>query len=595
MDSIAIWKWRWWMLTGRLAGFAVEEAAKRFLPPELWALFFSSEAGEETIVPGDEPAWRGGDDTGEGSNNWVVGGSRTVNGKPILASDPHNEVSLARQWYQAQVTAPGMDAIGAFFLGTPGIYLGHNRCTAWGVTNHGASVRDLYVEKTLPADPDQYRDGEHWRPFEEDRQEVAVRGRPAEMLVVRRTVRGPLVNEFVPGLESASPLSMRWRGAEPTTGFEAMLGLMRSRNVAQIETALAQWPMPILNFVYADVEGAIGYHAAGQVPRRQVQAIGVRPADDPEHAWSSPYPFDELPKLRAPQRDWVATANNAPWGGDRPYLRSGSWADGYRFRRIRESIEQTDRHTLASVAAIQADIVHARARELAPRVAEIALAARQRQLRRLGELLREWNGAYTVESVAATVFAVFWELWMRRVARARFPASAVPLVAGRTGSIACWMLLSGDGGEWFPEKVDIPSEVRRTLVETLSWLREHVGRQTSQWRWGRLHTVTFRHPLSDGGPRSELFDVGPFAASGGSGTVRATGYSFAAPFAVTGLSTYRLVVDLADPAHALATSAGGQSGHPSSPHYRTQSELWVADHYHPLLMDRQEVEANLLD
>ena len=142
-DTVAVWKWRWWMLTGRLGIIAVEEAGKRHLNPEQFDAFMKAEASEETIVPSAEPANTRGHDTGEGSNNWAVGSSRTSTGGAILATDPHNPVDLSRQWYQAQLTVPGIDAIGAFFLGTPGIYLGHTRGAAWGVTNHTASARDL--------------------------------------------------------------------------------------------------------------------------------------------------------------------------------------------------------------------------------------------------------------------------------------------------------------------------------------------------------------------------------------------------------------------------------------------------------------------
>ena len=278
VDSIAIWKWRWWMLTGRLNGVAVNEAAKRHLSPDLFDLFLTTEASEETIVPSDEPAGVGGYDTGIGSNNWVIGGERTANGKPVLATDPHNDVNLCRQWYQAQVCAPGMDAVGAFFLGTPGIYLGHTRDTAWGVTNHSASVRDLYVEEVSGEDEHLYRDGDAWQAFEVEEQAIPVRDAAADVLVIRRSRRGPVVNEFVPAVDDGEQpvLSMRWIGSEATTGFEAMLGLMRSKNVAQVLDALAKWPMPILNFVFADSDGRLGYHVVGHVPTRKVGDFGFR-------------------------------------------------------------------------------------------------------------------------------------------------------------------------------------------------------------------------------------------------------------------------------------------------------------------------------
>ena len=594
VDSIAIWKWRWWMLTGRLDMIAINEAAKRHLPAELFDLFLTTEAAEETIVPSDEPAGIGGYDAGIGSNNWVVGGRSTASGKPVLATDPHNDVSLCRQWYQAQVCAPGMDAVGAFFLGTPGIYLGHTRDTAWGVTNHTASARDLYVEELSTGDGDLYRDGDAWRVVEVERQEIPVRGADAEELVIRRTRRGPIVDAFVPAVDDGERpvLSLRWVGAEATTGFEAMLALMKSQNVARVLDALAQWPMPILNFVFADSEGRIGYHAVGHVPTRKAVHFGFRPANDPAHEWGAPHAFDELPQLIDPDCNWVATANNPPWGGKGAYMSLGGWSEGYRFRRIKARIEALETHTQESVGAIQADVVHGRGQALAPIVAAMALKARDEGLREWGALLRDWDGAYSVDSVAATLFTAFWEHWVRRVMRVRFPDEVVRLVAGRGGSVAR-RVLTGDAREWTPEGWDVEEEVCAALLDARDWLHRHVGTREAQWRWGRLHTVTFRHPLSDGGALSQVFDVGPFESSGSAGTVRATGYNFGEPFEVTGLSTYRMVVDLDDPAHGVATAAGGQSGQPGSANYRTQSDLWAVDAYHPLLMDRADVEANL--
>lgn len=594
VDSIAIWKWRWWMLTGRLEVLAQREAIKQHLPPDLVDLFLSIEADNETIVPQDQPAKVGGFDTGEGSNNWVVGGNRSASGKPILATDPHNGVELARQWYQAQLTYPGVDAIGAFFLGTPGMYLGHTRKTAWGVTNHTASARDLYIETVSAEHPDCYLENGTWQPFTIEHQEIPVQGANTEQLEIRHTVRGPILSAFVPTVNDGPPpvLSLRWVGAEATTGFESMLSLVRSQSLDEVLAALRTWPFPILNFLFADTAGRVGYHAVGRIPKRKISTYGFKRADDPAQQWHEIYSFDELPQLVDPPCDWIASANNPPWGGSGSYLRSGNWADGYRYRRIRTLIETRDDHTLDSVAAIQADVVHGRAEALAPVVAQMALAGPNKAIRQLGEILRDWDGAYTTEAIGPTVFTAFWEQWLQRVTRVRFPDAVADLVAAKAGAIAGRALLGDDPG-WFPADTDLNREVVAALRDALSWLQQRVGTRRSQWRWGRLHTVLFAHPASSSKALAALLDVGPFATSGGTGTVRAAGASSAQPFVVTGLSTYRLVVDLANPAQALATTAGGQSGHPASPNYRRQCALWLADEYHPLLMDRADITANL--
>jgi len=586
-DSIAVWKWRWWMLTGRLELIALEEACKRYLPPDLCTAFLAVEAGEESIVPGDEPPAAAGHDTGEGSNNWVVGGSRTTSGRPVLATDPHNAVDHPSQWYEAQLTVPGVDAIGAFYLGTPGIYLGHTRGAAWGLTNHTASGRDLYVEE-VGEGGDVYLEGGEWRAFEVEQQEIPVRGQAPEALEIRRTGRGPIVNEFVTPVEEGGdpPLSLRWAGSEPITGFEAMLGLMRASSVEEVLTALAEWPFPNLNFVFADTAGRLGYHAVGTVPWRRSPWLGFRPAGETEHRWQGKWAFDELPQLVDPERDWVATANNPPWRGSGPYVALGSWADGYRFRRIRERIEGQEQLTAEEVAAIQADVVHARARDLAPVVAARARQSADEGVRQLAGILEGWDGGYTVESCAPAAFEAFWHCWLERVARARFPERLVGMAAPRAGAVARRLLL-GEEMDWFPE--DAEDEVQVALRQTLDWLRARLGNSSEAWCWGRVHQVRFPHPLGSESPAlAELLSPGPFPTSGGTGTVRAAGFSTAEPFAMGSGSTYRMVVDMAAPERAWSTTTGGSSGHPGSPHYADQARLWLEDRYHPLRMEVAE-------
>ncbi|MDE2993138.1 MAG: penicillin acylase family protein, partial [Chloroflexota bacterium] len=306
-DSVALWRWRWWMLTGRLEPVALIEAARRTLPSDLLAAFLEVEAGEETIVPG--PAGGapgpipGGDASGEGSNNWAVAGSRTTTGFPVLCSDPHNTFDQPSQWFQAQLTCPaiGLDSIGAVYVGTASAYIGRNRHTAWGVTNHVAPIRDLYIEETDAPGGDRYRDGTTWRPFETERHTIKVRGAPDETLIVRRTVRGPIVNDLLPWTPTAAggaaaPISLRWCGLEDgvESGLEAMLAINCARNADETLAALERWPGPVLNYVFADRAGRIGYHVASHIPRREIALRGLRPANDPDHAWQGILPFDRL-------------------------------------------------------------------------------------------------------------------------------------------------------------------------------------------------------------------------------------------------------------------------------------------------------------
>ena len=485
-----------------------------------------------------------------------------------------------------------MDAIGAFYLGTPGIYLGHTREAAWGLTNHTASGRDLYAEHFKEGGPSLYLEEGKWIEFKIEKQEIPIRGEAADLLAIRRTVRGPVVNEFVtPVAEGGDPpLSLRWVGVEQINGFEAMLELMRAASVEEVLASLEKWPFPNLNFVFADADGCIGYHAVGTVPRRRSPWRGFRSAENPEHCWNGAWNFDELPQLVDPERDWVATANNPPWRGEGAYTALGNWSDGYRFRRIREQIEAQKKLDMAGVAAIQADVQHARARQLGPALAERVRQSDDEEIRALARILEGWDGSYDVENQAPALFEAFWSRWLERLARVHFPERLVALAAPRAGMVACRLLL-GEKMDWFPQGTDVAAEIQAVLQEALGWLRGAVGGSPEDWRWGRLHQVRFPHPLGgESSALTELLCPGPFPTSGGTGTVRAAGFSTTTPFAMTSGSTYRMVVDLASPERAWSTTTGGGSGHPASPHYADQTRLWLEDRYHPLNMDVEEAD-----
>jgi penicillin amidase len=602
-DSIAIWKYRWWYNTGRLEQIALAELSRRLLPPELEAAFLAAEWGHETIV-GDgagQPAPPAtGADGGEGSNNWVAGPSKTVAGRPVLCSDPHNPFAAPSQWFEAQLTCPGLDAIGAIYQGLPTVYIGRNRRVAWGVTNHVAPARDLYQEQTRPDDPRLYREGDGWRPFELREETVEVKGAAPQRFTLRSTARGPvldpgngLLGDGLLRLLGGPVLSLRWVGHDPDTGLGSALALQRAGSEAEVLAALARWPCPPLNFVYACADGRFGYHVAGRVPRRRAGGRGIRPAGDPDHAWDGDVPFDELPRQLNPddgaRAGWVATANNPPWARpDGHYVSLAAWADGYRMRRIRQRLTAKERLTADEVAAIQADVGSARASDLVPALVGRLAGLPERRVRAALRRLEAWDRRFTTDSVAASIWAAFWEAWCRELARAgdRFPDPLVPLAAPQMGNLARRTLL-GEATGWLPAG-EVATRVESAFRAGLARLADQAGRRMSGWRWGRLHTVEWRHPLLDR-PDGPKLSTGPHPTSGGA-TVRAAGHG-PGSFKVVSGSTYRFVADFAS-ATARSTTNLGQSGHPGSRHYRDQTRLWLTDRYKPLWMERSDVEAN---
>ena len=604
-DTVAIWKQRWWTLTGRLENITLGEAARRTLPPELLAAFMATELGEETIVPGGAPSGGpvpGGADTGEGSNNWAVSGARTTTGYPVLCSDPHNPFGQPGQWFQARLTLTdgSFDVAGAVYAGTPGVYFGRNRKLAWGFTNHVASIRDLYVERTDPARPGGYLEGDVWHPFDVERIGLAVRGEADVTVEVRRTPRGPLVDDLLPALDPPGsppgpPLSLRWAGLEVESGLDALLALNAAGSVAEGIDALSGWVCPVANAVFADTAGRIAYHAIGRVPHRRRAARAYLDAAGPDAGWRGFIPYASLPQTADPADGIIATANQPPWAADPPglsYLGSAAWADGWRMHRIKQRLTAAPRLTPDEVAAVQADAVGGRAAELAPVVARL-LAAGGAEGQQVAAALASWDGDFGLDGVAPTVWTAFWERWLQRVAAARFPPHLAPLAAGQAGAVARGLLLGRDTSPpWFggPDGA-VAGEAELAAGAALTWLRERLGPDPADWRWGVAHTVTWRHPLSGGGPpelreaAAAVFDVGPFPTTGGTGTVRAAGYNPAQPFRVSGGATYRLVADLSPGGGLRTTTTTGQSGHPGSPHYADQAPLWLSDAYLTLSFD----------
>jgi penicillin amidase len=601
-DSIAIWKHRNWYNSGRPDLIVLAELARQVLPAELADAFSGVELADETIVNPSEhhshdpdlapPDGHGAGALDEGSNNWVVGGARTTTDAPVLCSDPHNPFAAPSQWFEAQLTCPRFDAAGAVYIGTPVLYLGRNQDVAWGLTNHAISVRDLYREEIDPARPDHYRHGNHWRPFEATSHQIVVADAPTETLVVRRTVRGPLVNDILPRVSvTEAPLGLRWIGAETGSGLEASLGLIRASSAVDVVDALRQWPVPPLNFVYADRGGDFGYHVAGLVPIRQRAGERIRQANDPDDAWKGTYAFDDLPNVANPPRDWVATANNVPWSRDAWYLETGDWSDGYRARRIRERLTAKETFAPEEVAAVHADVYSIRARDLIPPLLEILRPVSQPLAREATAILRRWDDELTVGSVGASIWTAFWTQWCLAVARARFPASIVEFAATKSGGVARRLLL-GENLTWFEPPTSTVDEIQECFVAAVEALERWGGGNPRSWQWGKLHQVTHPHPMSHTPELQRLFDTGPFPTSGGS-TVRAAGHDYRPPFAAVSGSTYRFMADLSQPDRMISVQTIGQSAHLGSPHYRDQAALWLANEYHPLWMDEADVLAHL--
>lgn len=559
------------------------------------------EAALSTCVLGE------GDDIG--SNSWTIAGSRTETGMPLLADDPHLSIQMPSIWYEIGLHCDPVgpecpyNVVGASFASTPGVIIGHNDHIAWGVTNLGPDVQDLFIERVNPENPNQYEYQGEWVDMEIVREEIRVAGREEpEVLFVRITRHGPIINDVVGGTEEEwsfgwQPLALSWTALQPGTLMRSVLLLDKATNWEEFREALSYWDVPSQNFVYADVEGNIGYQAPGRIP---IRAAGDGSMPVPgwtgEYEWVDYIPFDELPRAFNPPEGYIVTANNAVVGPDYPYFLSMDWAPGYRARRIVEPIEAEPSLSLEDLQAIQGDSSPAWAQEVLPYLRP--LSTDDPRLAQALDLLRAWDGRAVRDSGGAALFEAFRvhligdtfgdELGERLLRRAH-----------STVQVALVNILPDPTSSWFddvttPEVEDRDQILLRALGGAVEELTESLGPDMARWRWGDLHVATFENQsLGQSGIAliEALFNRGPVPVDGAIATVNNTGYSTNEPYAVRTVPSYRQIVDLADFSRSVSMHTTGQSGHPFHRHYDDMIDPWRNIQYHPMLWDRADVEA----
>lgn len=608
-DTMALAKLMAWDLGGNWEG-------------EVWRYLLAERLGEERVrelwpeYPPDGPtilrevrraglrvdgllATLRGDRSNLGSNNWVVAGSRTRSGKPMLANDPHLGVDLPAIWYQTHLSLPAEDfeVIGATFPGAPGIVIGHNRHVAWGVTNLGPDVQDLYVERPSPDDPHRFEYNGRYEQATVYREEIRVKGR-AEPVVheVVVTRHGPIVSG-VAGTEDERPqaqLALRWTALQPTAEPAAILAVNRARNWDEFREALRHFHAPAQNFVFAAADGTIAYRGQGLIPiRRKGNGMLPVPGWTDEYEWVGFIPFDELPEVVNPPEGYVATANHRVAGDDYPYFLAVEWASPYRAMRIDRVLAGARDWTVEEMKALQNDTVNLQAETLLP----VLLPAARAGLERAGgpaplearalEILEQWDRVDGVDSAGAAV----WHAWYGAVVRELFLAElGEEMLATMPGvrQVTDRLLLEAAAGRpasWFGDR-GLEGVAADALRAAVAELERRLGDDAARWRWGELHQVLFDHPLGRVKPLDLLFNAGPLPVAGSGVTVLAAGFDPAAEdFTVTSGPVWKQVVDLADPAgNSWDALAPGQSGHPLSPHFDDQASMWTRGEYGRMLV-----------
>jgi penicillin amidase len=494
----------------------------------------------------------------QGSNNWVVDGTLSATGKPLLANDPHRPILTPSLRKTVHLVAPGWNIIGAGEPALPGIALGHNERIGFGFTIVGIDQADLYVERLNPENPNQYLYQGKWRDFQIERESIPVKGGAARTVELRYSMHGPVLAE---DRKRQRAYALRWTGAEPGgAGYLAALATAQARNWQEFRKTLERYIVPTENIVYADVDGNIGWQPSGLAPiRKNWNGLLPVPGHSGTYEWAGFRNLDELPRLYNPPQHWVGTANHniLPPGYTTPL--SYEWAAPFRYLRVREMLTSGKKFSVADFARMQYDVTSVPAR-------------------RFQGVLKKWTGKSPAEAAellawdavldAGSRAALIYEVWMSHLPRALFG----PELGARVALDTTLSTLEAE--------MDTRA-LSASLGDALADIERRLGKDRGKWSWGRLHEISFTHPilgpLRDPLPRPG--DGNTVNAAGGGGFRQSTGGS------------YRHILDLADWDRSVMTNVPGESGDPGSRHYSDLIDDWAAGRYHPMPYSRKAVEA----
>lgn len=506
-----------------------------------------------------------------GSNSWVVGGDKTVSGKPMLASDPHLPPGSPSVWHIVHLSAEDLRVAGVAVPGVPGVMIGHNKWIAWGCTNLCPDVQDLYIEQFDTENPRSYKTPDGWREVEVRTEEIAVRSGPngsrnsPSKLEVKVTHHGPVI--FQTGTMG---LALRWTALDDDIiDLDTFLALNRARNWGDFATALSGYGGPPQNFTYADTAGHIGYYAAGRIPVRN-GGDGSVPYDGTtdEGEWIGFVPFAEMPHAFDPPSAIIVSANQRIVDPHYPHHLTHNWRVPYRARRIHELLQTKPKFGTDDFLTIQRDTYSYPDAIFATEVVKLAESASSGapEWPELVEKLRDWDGYSNAESTVLPLVYEMRKAFRSHILTAALGSERAQLYEWRNEATFVDRLVTQRPKSWLPaEFADYESLLLACYREAVVKLTEKLGPDRDGWTWGRLAQVRFPHPLEKLGPVAAKFATGTFPqnTSGSMPTVNAGSRV-----------SMRFIVDLADWDATRLCLPLGESGVHSSPHREDQSDEW---------------------
>ncbi|MEO1022832.1 MAG: penicillin acylase family protein [Bacteroidota bacterium] len=546
-----------------------------------------------------------------GSNAWVVDGSKTETGYPMLAGDPHMGLFMPGIWYEVHLNVQGKNVSGATTPGVPFVVVGQNDHSAWSITSIMADDTDFFLEQVDPADRGQYvADSLNdttavFEPFLKTREIIKVKNGDEIVHEVRYTRHGPIISDIYPSPELTNDqvISMRWTGYENTNEMRALYGINWSKNFQQFKEALPHFGVPGMNFVYGDVSGNIAMYSRALIPIRSGDPLTLRNGWDPSQDWTGFIPFEEMPSLINPEKGWIANANNKITTDVYPYYIATFWEPPSRIRRIETLLTSDSVFTSDDFQRFQTDSYSSFAASVTPVVLDILNSQAVYDFSQAASYLENWNYEYTPTETAATIFDAFFLKFTENTLKDEFGEEAYAhflqheIVPVRTLS----QLLNTESplfDDVTTDAVESRSDiVVQSMRDALLFLSDSLGNEPFEWRWENVHTVTLSPPIFKEAARApdagaglkmmvnNVLSKGPYPAVAHGMSINNGQYNWKEPFEMVLGASIRRIADLSDMSKTYSILPTGQSGNPFSVHFGDQTEDWVNGSYKWLVQD----------
>lgn len=554
-----------------------------------------------------------------GSNAWVVDGSKTNSGYPLLAGDPHLGLSMPGKWYEVHLNLNGKNVSGATLAGVPGIIIGQNDEMAWSLTNIMADDTDFFLEKIDPQDRGRYvadslsDSSATYLYFDKIREVIKVKDADDVMLETRFTKHGPIISDIYPENELTDDqlIAMRWTGHDMSNEFRTLYQINWANTFQDFKDALPHFGVPGQNFMYADREGNIAMFSTARLPIRTGDKVTLRKGWDPEQDWFGYIPYDEMPSVINPEKGWIANANNKITTDSYDHYLATFWEPPSRIKRITEILEANQVLTAESFSTLQNDVYSKHAEALTPVILDIIRGQNAYNFDNAVSYLENWDYKYTANATAASIFDVFFlnltkntlqddfgeQVYSNFLHHENVPVRTMNALMMQTSATIDTNAFSFFDNINTPEIESKSDIVIKSMQDAILFLSDSLGSQSEDWRWEQLHTLTLKPQLfaeAAAKPNASsslklivknLLSKGPYSVDGHGMSVDNAQYNWSSPFEMVLGPSIRRIVDLSNLSSVQTITPTGQSGSPFSDHFGDQTEMWLNGQYRVFYQD----------